>query len=268
MKIESTLIVLAPLLLGGCVATDVGNPDDGEFAATVDFVGYEEETAPESSEPKVTGLTLASGVEIDRVVIGFDRFKLRDARQCEGDNEIDIEMFVVSELLEGSDYPELPRIVRDVRRFCRFELEVKKVSALDQPDGAPDDIVDRAVWIEGSLADGTPFTVETREDDKLRLEPAEGEFFELPDGESRLFLAFDMSTWFTDLSFDDVGEEEEEDPFEDGVLRIDADVDEDWTKRFRENLVNSARLFRDLNDDGQLDAEERAESLAVGTSER
>jgi hypothetical protein len=267
MKIESKLITVTALLLSGCVATDVGNPDDGEFAATVDFVGYEANGGA-NAEPMPTGLTLASGVEIDRVVVGFDRFKLRDAEDCEGDSEIDVERYVVSELLEGSDYPELPRIVRDVRQFCRFELEVKKVSALDQPDGAPDEIVDRAVWIEGRLPDGTPFTIETREDDKLRLEPTRGEFFELPDGESRLFLAFDLNTWFDGLSFDDVGEEEEDEPVEDGVLRIDAGVDEDWTKQFRENLVNSARLFRDLDDDGQLDAEEEAESLAVGTSAR
>ncbi len=261
MKIESKLIAVTALLLSGCVATDVGNPDDGEFAATVDFVGYEA-----NAEPMPTGLTLASGVEIDRVVVGFDRFKLRDAEDCEGDSEIDVETFVVSELLEGSDYPELPRIVRDVRQFCRFELEVKKVRAQDQPDGAPDDILDRAVWIEGRLPDGTPFTLETREDDKLRLEPTAGDFFELPDGESRLFLAFDLNTWFNGLSFDDVGEEGEDEPIEDGVLRIDKEVDEDWTKEFRDNLVDSVRLFRDLDGDGVLDPEERESSLAVGTS--
>jgi hypothetical protein len=244
---------LLAVLLTGCVATDVGNPDDGEFATTVDFVGYDE-AAPNA-------LTLASGVELDRVIMGFDRFNLRDAENCAGDSTIDVETFVVSELLEGADYPELPRIVRDVRRFCRFELEVKKVIALNRPEGAPEEIEGRAVWIEGRLADGTPFTLSTHEDDALRLEPTAGDFFELPDGESHLFLAFAMNGWFSGLDF------EQFEPGADGVIHIDAEVDESWTKAFRANLRESARLFRDLDGDGELDPEEQADSLAVGASQ-
>lgn len=273
MKIDAKMLGLAALVLSGCVATDVGNPDDGEFGTTFDFVGYDDDSsatmetnANPNSNPMVTGLTLNSGIEIDRVVFGFNRFKLRDAQNCEGDNEIDVEMFVVSELLEGTDYPELPRIVRDVNQFCRFELQIKTITANDQPDGAPDDILGRAMFIEGRYADGTPFTIETREDDQLRLAPSSDDFFELPDEESRLFLAFDMNSWFDGLDLNQFRMEEGEMELEDDPVFIDKDLDEDWTKAFRENVSDSARLFRDLDDDGTLDPAERENSLAVGTS--
>jgi len=193
------------------------------------------------------------------VLFGFDRFKLRDAATCDGDNVIDVEATVVSDLLRDEHYPELPTIAREVRRFCRFELRIKRVPVDDVPAGAPQEIGDRAIWLTGRLADGTPFELETVEDDNTKLEAVDG-FFALPEKESRLFLAFLWDGWFENLSFDAFTADE------DGVLRVDKGDDEEWVKKFRGNVKHSARLFRDLDDDGVLDDAEMEDSLAVGSS--
>ncbi len=249
MKRISTAVLLA-LAAASCVATDVGNPDDGDFRTTLDFAAYEGSSA--------SALTLSNGVEIDRALFGFDRFELRTTSDCEDENEVEERGVVVSELLSGEDYPELPSFVRNVSSFCRLELRIAKVEADEAPSGIPNEITDRSIRLEGSLPDGTPFELETTDEAELRLDPTTGDSFELEGTDARLFLAFDMNTWFVGIDLDTLQADA------DGVVRIGPGTPAG--ERFLQNVSDSARLFPDGDGNGVLDADETDDSLAVGVS--
>lgn len=238
---------LAILLLAGCAATETGNPVAEQRLA-------------------LTAISSAPAVQLDsddsaEVVVEEAWIVLGDVRfipgtGCEsGTNEagrIDIPGPGAVDLVSD---PERLVFALEDQGYCRVRLPLERADAL--PAGAPEALEDHAFVLIARLADGTPLEVRSRDkreaEVRSRTEP-----FRLGDAEASLVLAFDVGRWLDGIELESATRDD------DGRIVIDDDDNRELLDEIEANMRESLELFRDLDDDGRLDDNERSVPLATG----
>jgi hypothetical protein len=128
------------------------------------------------------------------------------------------------------------------QRYCGLVVPLQMRTA-ELPAGAPEDLADHSIVINGARADGTPFVLAHGEQDELELAPSSGEIA-IERGGPDLLLAFEVATWMRSVDLDGatVGG--------DGVIRIDAARNAALLDAFEINLECSLELYADVDANG------------------
>ncbi|HYP88661.1 MAG TPA: hypothetical protein VEQ59_10915 [Polyangiaceae bacterium] len=128
--------------------------------------------------------------------------------------------------------------------FCTVELPFQPVAAGDAT--APEALRGHSVVVEGELADGTVFVLESDLAPLVRLQGgANG--FEISDEAPYALLAFDFATWLGGVDWATAS-------LEAGRIRIDAESNTEILRSFESQLASGVALYRDRDGDGVLDA--------------
>lgn len=219
--------------------TDVGN------GATVklQLEAYEGSTLTQSQS-----ITTSGGVRVDAIWMAVDRLRFVPATDCEeSETEIDVEGPFVADLVDigvlGGP-PEFP-VSGDV--FCELRVGFRELEAASVPPGAPPELVGRSIRVVGERADGTPFVVSSKLDERVELESSDEGGFTLPAGSNPLFIAFEIGSWVDALGLDSLGV---------GPIVVDENENGDRLSDFEDAVKDSIRLLRDGDEDGELDPDE------------
>jgi hypothetical protein len=237
------VMVALAVIATACTVTETGNPPfAGQMALTAD-----------TSDPDVVGLgggTGAAIVEEAWVGIGDIRFVRAVVCDAPGETEVDVPGPVIAELVAE---PAVVSVELAGDDYCRVRVPLDRVGAL--PSGAPPDLVDRSVVLLGRRSDGTPFRIASRIERESDVR-SRGAPFELSEGLRAVVLAFDLALWLEDV---DLGTATVD---ADGTIRVDDDTNRDLLDAFEASAERALRLFRDTDQDGVLDPEDRTELLA------
>lgn len=224
---------LLALRCGPKAGTDVGNG----ASVSLDLRAYQ---APPSAKPQ--SLTLADGVRIDELWMVVDQIRLRPGSSCSGnDSDVDVEGPLVADLLEGGVLGGPAAFPVQAGPFCELRVGFHKLEGAP-PVGAPADLQGRSLLIRGARADGVPFLVQSELGDRFELK-AKGGAFSLPEGRSPLFLAYELDAWMSALDLASIPG---------ASVVVSKDENKDRLDAFELAVKQSARLFRDQNDDGAL----------------
>lgn len=251
--------MVSVLVLASCGprgGTDVGNG----ATVTFDLRGFEEKPKdPEDAQQN--SLVLTSGTRVDELWVVVDRFKLSAKGKCAKDDvpendEFDAKGPFVAEILSTGVLGSLPMASVPEGEYCRFEMRLHELSEAEAPASAPSDLVGFAVLMRGQRADGTPFTVRTKQPVQFRLDATESTF-SVSDGRPFL-LGFELSRLVQSLDLATVEGDE---------ILVDPMNDPERLKDFDEALRHAPRLFEDLDGDGDLSEQETNSALAEGQSD-
>jgi len=246
MTLESSIATWTVLLLmTGCTITETGNP---EFAGQMALLTDTSNPADISIGP---GGTIAI---VDQAWMGFGDLRLVSDPGCDEIDEINTDIPVPSpvDLAAG---PAIVPFDGTTDEFCRVRVPMRRAT-VPLPMGAPPELADASIALAGSRPDGTPFLVVSRRereaDVRSRTTP-----FALDDGLSALVMAFDVATWLegVDLSGAEVVG---------GRILINDSSNRPLLDVFENNVETALRLYRDLDEDGVLDPEDRMDLLADG----
>ncbi len=225
-------------LLTACSVTETGNPN---FSAELGITAR-------TSDPEKVGI----GVDAGRVVvdhfwvaihdIGFASGAACDAPgatpQLPGPLAIDL----------ASPTASSTELGLDAGAYCRFGARIAAADAM-LPVGAPSELADHALAIEGHREDGTPFVLRSRTalviDIDRRAMP-----FTIDDAMPAILLAVDVAECFHDVDF------EGSTPGPDGRIDLADPTNAPALERFEANLAGSFALYRDADADGDLDDDE------------
>lgn len=256
-KIKTGILILAGLWLGcflGCGdGTDTGNPT----ALRIQFVG--QGSAVTLTEARI----VVKAIDFDPIPLCQTEVESPDEGSNEDDDTNLPGPFVV-DLLTNTSLPETDSFIILSGRFCEMDLDFDQLDEADVPDGidADDSIVGNALILRGTRDDGTLFEVRLSQDDKFKLAAGSDDGFAIPgsETETRLFVGFDLDTWFTGVDLDSA-------TISDGIVLMDDEHNTEERTVIIENIKQSARLFIDLNDNGVLDEEETEEGFVLANGE-
>lgn len=239
--------VCALALATGCSGTDVGNG-----RTRLNLRGYE--LPPGSS---AQSLTLANGTRIDSLHVAIERVRLQPGNACENDDaQIDLDRVLVADLVGvGALNPPEQREWQTVgNTFCELRIDFHKLESGEAvPAGTPPELVDRTIRMVGVRQDGVPFLVESDMGERLELEAKNGTFT-LPEAESFIILAFELSSWLNALDLGSLGS---------GPITVNKDVNQDRLELFEAAVRNSMRLFRDGDGNDDLSPDETTPGLEL-----
>lgn len=244
-NIAMTCACCAALLID-CTATETGNPVAEQHMSL---------TARSSDD----NITLRMRADEPRtyvkqawIVVGDVRFVQKAT--CETPpKEADIPGPVTIELVWK---PKALDFAVEDTDYCRVIFPLRRAKA---PLGnAPPELEDHSIFIKGERADMTPFQIRSRIISEADIRAAKGKSFRVKDAASALILGFDLGMWLKDIDLDKL------EPNADGVILIDEDHEQDSLALFEDRVNQAMDLFRDKNDDGNLDASEEKAPLASG----
>lgn len=219
--------------------TDVGNG----ATVTLQLEAYEEAALTQSQS-----ITTTAGVRVDAIWVAVDRLHFVPATDCdEAETEIDVEGPFVADLVGNGVVggpPEFP-VSGDV--FCELRVGFRELEAELVPPGAPPELVGRSIRVIGERADGTPFVVASKLDERIELEASDEGGFTLPVGRNPLFIAFEIGSWMDALALESLGP---------GPITVDDEQNSDRLSDFEDAVKDSIRLLRDGDEDGELDPDE------------
>lgn len=212
----------------GCVATDVGNPQDDPVVSEVRLEAYEE------TDPRA--LTFADGLRITHAWIAIDEARFTP---CEvevedvDDEELEVEGPVVTDLLSGTSFPGPFRPTGTKTVYCGFELEIRPLDASELPAGAPAELAGASMLVRGLRKDNNPWVVRAEFEDALELE---GDVELRTDQINRLVVGFAVNSWISqgDLS-----------TLSGNPILIDPLTAPDLHDNFVDAVMESPRLFLD-----------------------
>ena len=213
----------------GCVATDVGNPQDGDpVVSEIRLEAFEE------NDPRA--LTFADGMRITHAWIAIDeaRFTPCEVVDVDGDDEeLQVEGPVVTDLLTGTSFPGPFRPTGTKTVYCGFELDIRPLAASELPIGAPADLADTSMLVRGVRKDENPWVVRAQFEDTLELA---GDVELRHDQVNRLVVGFAANTWIShrELSL-----------LSGNPILIDPSVTPDIHDDFVDAVMESPRLFLD-----------------------
>lgn len=243
------------LICVGCAGTEVGNPGDQDANGTIEFTARAEATAG--------GLTLASGIEVTEAWFALDEVRIDGVERCldessDEDHDEDLTRRAFVEVVSGLELPSPVAFSEMPGEFCRLRMRYEASEApTELPVGTPAALHEQTVLIRGFTPSGVPFELRSRDEFETELTAPEGMPFALETGQHRLFVAFAMQTWFAEVDLDALADAQGGE-----MLVIDEDTEGDALDVFEDALSQSARLYRDVNLDGVLDASELVTVLA------
>ncbi len=233
--------------------TDVGNG----ATVTFDLRGFEEKPDaedPDSAKPK--SLVLTNGDRVDELWIVVEKFKLSASGKCTdaepSSEDADAEGPFVAEVLSEGVLGALPMASVPAGEYCRLEMALHELEQDEAPSAAPDDLIGSAVVMRGQRADGTPFTVRTKQGVKFTLDAVDASF-SVADG-APFLLGIELSGLVSSLDLSSLDGPE---------IVIDSESNQDRLKDFDGALREAARLFEDQNGDGDLSEQESGPDAAL-----
>ncbi len=209
-----------------CAPTETGNP------VTVALSAH-------SSDPDAVGFD-GNALRIDSLWMGFGDIRFVLAADCAGGGDVQILGPIVTDLAAD---PFLQSFEPSTMEYCRVSVVIDPVVSV--PSGAPADLLNHSVRIEGMTPAGTPFVLRSAEDVEVDVN-ATTDF--LVDG--ALVLSFDVARWFERLDVDSgtAGP--------DGVIVIDDENNSDLLDEFEDRFEEALELYDDDDDDGRRDDDE------------
>jgi hypothetical protein len=235
---------LAPLVLGACVGTDVGNPP-----ATTE-IGFEPEV--EETRTATGALSLPNNFEIDEAWLVVDYVTLRNADDCSRAGDTDsVGPFFVNLAEGGEVYPEPPRLVSVSGGYCEIRIELAPATSIPAELEAPFAIRGKSILIRGTRPDGRNFAISSDRNERIIYE-AEDDAIDIEPGANRLVSVFDTNGWIKLSAFEEVDDES---------IEVSPRNNTPLYQEFRRNFLNGSRIFRDQDRDGRLDMPERARAV-------
>jgi hypothetical protein len=229
-------LILLPFILLSC-GTETGNP-----VISLQFL------LDESQAQAKTTITLAQ--------ISAKQIELRNAIDCNGKAEIELQGPFLLDLLAPEPPQSLQNITLKGGAYCRFEFEWN--ASQESTTGASPELTGKAIVVGGTLPDQTPFIIRSERNGKVRLENGAGSF-PIDQATNALFVAFRADALLANLDFTTVT------PDANGVLRIESGLNENLLEQFEDNLEQALRLFDDDNGDNELEADEAEDEDILAT---
>ena len=238
----------------GCTGTEVGNPVEETPLALLARSSDAAVVSRGNGDAGDSGAPSGATLDALWVVLGDLRFVTDADCASDRDTRITVRGPVVAELSSG---PEELHAVLANGPYCRVRVPLDRLNPALVDAGTPEALDGHSVLFEGRRADGTPFRILSRDKRELELR-TRSEPFTLERTERAMILSFDVAAWLDGVDLDGAA------PNASGEVVIDETVDRTRLAAFEENLGTSLRLYRDLDEDGDLDPGELAEELARG----
>jgi hypothetical protein len=255
MRRQAVAAGLVAATMFGCgprAGTDVGNG----ATSTFDVGAYKSGLTPKSHP-----VPFADGVVVTEAWLSVGEFRLLPGAGC-GNSDLDgplaLEGPITADLThEDAASGRSEEVEVQAGAYCQLRAEVEPVDEPGSlPDDAPAELVGAALFVRGVRADGVPFTVRSTRGITLRLDAPDQAPFNLA-GENALVVAFDLEAAVAALELD---------ALEGPSIAIDENAEPQRLTGLEGSLREGARLFRDLDADGVLSADEAepGRALAVG----
>lgn len=136
--------------------------------------------------------------------------------------------------------------------YCRVELPFLPVASDDL--SAPTELRGHSVVVAGTLADGTPFSIENDPPPLVRLQGA-AHGFALSVTDPNALIAFDFATWLKDVDWASA-------TVDAGRVLVSKSSNPELLRKFGTRLASGIALYRDRDGDGVLDKD----PIALATS--
>ncbi len=241
----TTALSLFILVTFGCTSTGVGNPGTASQALVI-TEDSELEPGADEAEPQ-----LAEG-QLTHAVLIFEQFRFVP---CDAEEEPSVLQgpFVV-DLVTHSVTPELGTFTVPESGLCGIDAVL---GAAERPPR----LVGRSILFQGVRSDGITFLFYTALSGTLKLRPLAGTSFAEADSHGLLW-AFRPRRWLLPSELD----AEQPEPLDDtpSVLVIDVDRHPALFQLVRSRLAARSTLHLDLNDNRELDEDERAGEALIG----
>jgi hypothetical protein len=186
---------------------------------------------------------------LDTAFVSVERVRLRNAADCNGGAEFELEGPLAVDLLS----PETPAALQNIEvsggAYCRFEF-AWHVSSEELPPEVPTELQGASLLFAGTRDDGVRIVLRSERADELRLDALDEAGFPISAATHALFVAFREDALFADIDFTSAL------PDAEGVVRIEPGQNDALLDQFEANLDQALRLFDDDNDSGSLDANE------------
>jgi hypothetical protein len=226
-------------LLCGCSGIDVGNG-----RTKIGLTAYENEpmAAPAAIDP------LEDGTVVSELFMSIREMELRAGVDCsdEGEDVPDLPgpyvADVANEIFLGGKEITVEKPLGD---YCEVRFDLHAVD--DQSPEAPPSMVDLSIRIAGTANDGRAFVVASDLGEEIRVRSEPGRPFQIPEAGDRLFVAFEIGSWFQALNLTSATG----DP-----ILVDDDNNTALLDAFEDAVEESADLFRDQDADDHLDSGE------------
>lgn len=232
-------------ITAGCTITETGNP---EFAGQMALL-------TETTSPNEFSIGPGGSIAVvEQAWVGFGDVRLVSDTGCDEIDEVEFDVPVPTpvDLAAGPAVVTFDVVMDD---FCRVRVPMARAVA-PLPAGAPPELDDAAIALSGTRADGMPFLIVSRSereaDVRSRTVP-----FAIDEGLRALLMAFDVAVWLDGVDLAGatvVG----------GRVLIDDDNNSVILDVLEDNVEEALRLYRDGDEDGELDPEDRMELLANG----
>jgi hypothetical protein len=230
--------------LSACNATETGNPVTQQTLAL---------EARSSNDDVSSGASSSASIRVESawIVLGDMRFvSSADCDRGEG-SRVDFKGPIAIDLVEQSDDLEL---MLDATQYCRVRVKLDKAKDVS---GAPSELDDQSIVLQGTRADGTSFSVKSQRNFNLELR-ARGDAFSLAATRGSMILAFDLATWLDSVDLEGAA------PDASGAIEVDDHNDKDRLDVFEDNVKRAMELYRDRDGNSKLDDDELGDPLAGG----
>jgi len=234
----SALAVSAAACSGG---TETGNPS---FDGQLSYTGY-------SSEPLQIGVGADSAgaapelATVTNAWLDLDAVSFSAATCSEAGAALQVPALGIGDHAAGKH--NVTSFTASAGRFCAVELPFVNVdSNTTLPAGAPEGLIDHALVVSGTLADGAPFSITSSAPQSVHLVATNG-VFELDAALPNTLIAFDFAAWLRDLDWASATRSN-------GAIAISDRENGALLEQFRANVPSGIELYDDRNGDGKLDA--------------
>jgi hypothetical protein len=130
--------------------------------------------------------------------------------------------------------------------YCSLDLPFVLASSSALGGDAPAELVQHSMLIEGTLADGSTFSILSDATPTVHLVADTGSF-EITKEQPNILIAFDVATWLSGLDWASATRTL-------GTVQISATENVALLAQFEANLAQGVALYRDADGDGKLDA--------------
>jgi hypothetical protein len=241
VRFRSLPLLVATLVAAGCAGgTETGNPP---IRASLSYAAYSTDPSVRIREPAETA-TVAS-VWLTLADVGFT-----PGAGCIGNAAPVFRAPGIGVGDHASGAAVTTTFTLEPGAYCGVVLPLSLAGAL--PADAPATLLGASVLVTGTLADATPFEIQSRSTRGFSLHPDAGSFV-LEAEQADTLLGFDVSAWLAGIDWASA------ESGADGIV-ISTERNPELLARFEANLPLGVRLFRDRDGDGRLD--QNAEQLA------
>jgi hypothetical protein len=239
-------LLIAPLLIA-CNVTETGNPP---------FAGQMALLATSSDDARVSIGGGGSEVTIEEAWIVIDDIRLQSQILCDSGTEIRV-VVTAPGAVDLALSPTIVPFMLPSDDYCRARFPLARAVA-PLPAGAPPTLVDHSVVVIGTrVSDGAAFEARLRETPELDVR-SRGAPFRLDAALRALVVAFDAARWFEGVSLAGATTEPG------GNIVIEQGTNDAIADALEANVERSFRMFRDLDEEGDLDPEDESELVAEG----